>query len=228
MKNARPPRRILAHGPSGAGKTTLARILARYVFCLNPVGIGDSCGRCANCTKDLDGFWPYIGSTGNRVTEEWQWWKENMSTILDNSHYVVFIDEAQDLDKAHQAEFRVRLEGAQSIAIFTTTHLHMLDDALINRFGVNVYELKRPTTDEVVNHLESLCADLGVKAQRHQLIRVAENLNCDMRKCVDFAYTAHEQTEGGIVTDDYVNMILGLDPAPVSGQSEATRRRSKF
>ena len=44
------------------------------------------------------------------------------------------------------------------MVIFTTTHLHLLDDALIRRFGVNRYELRRPTTDEVADHLESLCA----------------------------------------------------------------------
>ena len=228
MRNGRPPRRVLIHGPSGAGKTTKARILARHSFCLAPKGIGDPCDRCAHCTKELESFYPYHEWTGNQVKEDWQWWKNNMSTIFSRSGYVVFIDEAQDLEKAQQAEFRTRLESAQAMVIFTTTHLHVLDDALINRFGVNVYELKRPTTEEVTDHLESLCAELGVKAQRHHLVRVAEYLGCDLRKCVDFAYTALDQTDGGIVDDAFVNMVLGLEPSTNPDQVDPPKRRSKF
>lgn len=59
LKNGRPPRRVLFHGPSGAGKTTAARILSRYAYCLDPVGIGDPCGRCARCLRELDNYLPY-------------------------------------------------------------------------------------------------------------------------------------------------------------------------
>ena len=228
LMKGRRPRRVLLHGPTGAGKTTCARILARYAFCLNPVGIGDPCAQCANCSKELDGFLPYNEWTGSQITEGWSWWKENMSSSFSRPDHLVFVDEAQDLHKSHQAEFRTRLESAQSIVLFTTTHLHALDDALINRFGVNVYELKRPTTCEVADHLEALCAELNVRAQRHHLVRVAENLGCDLRKCVDFAYTALDQTDHGIVDDDFVNMVLGLEPSTNPDEVGPSKRRSKF
>jgi replication-associated recombination protein RarA len=228
MHKGRPPRRILTHGPSGAGKTTKGRILAHYNFCLNPVGIGDPCDQCAHCKKELDAFFYYHEWTGSQIATNWQWWKDNMTTILSDSRVVVFIDEAQDLERVQQAEFRTRLESAQAMMIFTTTHLHMLDDALINRFGVNVYELKRPTTEEVTDHLEFLCAKLGVMAQRHHLVRVAENLGCDLRKCVDFAYTALDQTDGGIVDDAFVNIVLGLEPLANPDQVDPPKRRSRF
>ena len=38
----------LFSGPRGIGKTTLARIFARAVNCLNPLS-GEPCGKCANC-----------------------------------------------------------------------------------------------------------------------------------------------------------------------------------
>lgn len=162
------------------------------------------------------------------MTEGWAWWKENMSTILSRPENLVFIDEAQDLQRNHQAEFRTRLEATPAIVIFTTTHLHELDDALINRFGINVYELIRPTTDEVVGHMEHLCAGLGVTASRHQLGLVAAGLGCDMRKCVDFAHSALDQTAGGRVTDDYIAMVLGSDPSQSPDQVAPPKRRSKF
>ena len=111
MKNGRPPRRILFHGPTGPGKTTSARIVARYFFCRNPVGIGDPCDRCPACTKDLSDFFYYDEWTGNEVTRAWKWWEENMSTLFDKPHVVIFIDEAQELEKGHQAEFRAAPGG---------------------------------------------------------------------------------------------------------------------
>jgi replication-associated recombination protein RarA len=229
LKNGHPPRRSFFYGPTGAGKTTLARILTRYAVCRNRLASGDPCGRCDSCTTELDEFCYYYHEwTGGQVNTSWQWWLENIWNLFRKDYFVIFIDEAQELHKDHQAEFRTRLEAARATIIFTTTHLHLLDDALINRFGVNLYELKRPTIDEVADHVGSICTELGVKAERHHLIRVADHYGCDLRRCVDFAHTALDQTEGGLVTDDYVSAVLGLDPAKGSGQAEPPTRRSRF
>lgn len=45
---------FLFAGPRGLGKTSAARILARAVNCLKPVGI-EPCGKCANCKEILAG-----------------------------------------------------------------------------------------------------------------------------------------------------------------------------
>lgn len=56
------PQAMILAGPKGAGKYTLALMLARAVNCLNPTesgGLPDFCGRCRNCERigeaaDLD------------------------------------------------------------------------------------------------------------------------------------------------------------------------------
>src|SRR5512135_1447608 len=54
------PHAVLLAGPRGAGKYTLAQMLAKAINCLSPpAGLPDFCGRCANCLRiaqadDLD------------------------------------------------------------------------------------------------------------------------------------------------------------------------------
>ena len=62
LAHARFPQAVILAGPSGAGKYTLALMLARAMNCLSPVltdGLPEFCGTCANCMRisqaeDLD------------------------------------------------------------------------------------------------------------------------------------------------------------------------------
>jgi DNA polymerase-3 subunit delta' len=48
------PQSLILAGPRGAGKYTLALMLAQAVNCLQPTetdGLPDFCGHCANCTR---------------------------------------------------------------------------------------------------------------------------------------------------------------------------------
>ena len=54
VRAGRFPHSLILAGPRGAGKYTLALMLAHAVNCLNPVetdGLPDFCGRCTNCTR---------------------------------------------------------------------------------------------------------------------------------------------------------------------------------
>jgi len=54
VRAGRFPHSLILAGPRGAGKYTLALMLAQAINCLNPVetdGLPDFCGRCANCGR---------------------------------------------------------------------------------------------------------------------------------------------------------------------------------
>lgn len=48
------PHAVILAGPEGAGKYTLAQMLAKTMNCLSPIttdGLPDYCGKCSNCTR---------------------------------------------------------------------------------------------------------------------------------------------------------------------------------
>ena len=54
IRAGRFPHSLILAGPRGAGKYTLALMLAQAVNCLNPTesdGLPDFCGQCCNCTR---------------------------------------------------------------------------------------------------------------------------------------------------------------------------------
>src|SRR5881227_1516665 len=51
------PHAVILAGPEGAGKYTLAQMLAKTMNCLSPQtsnGLPDYCGQCANCIRIAD------------------------------------------------------------------------------------------------------------------------------------------------------------------------------
>jgi DNA polymerase III gamma/tau subunit len=213
MRRGTIPKRALLFGPTGSGKTTIARIMARHFFCLERTGIGDPCGRCHHCREPLEDRVEYEEWTGQQLEDRWNWWEEHGPLILERSHWLFFIDEVQDLSEGSQKALYRDLERAKATVLFATTHRNEIKDAIQGRFGAHVYELRRPSDAEAMNHLQPLCSQLGIQVSETLLRRMTQFYGRDMRKCVDFVYTAFEQAAGGIVTEDFVDSILGTSSA---------------
>ncbi len=135
VRSGHVPQAMILAGPRGAGKYTLALMLAQAVNCLHPTesdGLPDYCGQCANCVR--------IGEAANledRVAEAVAAREDLRETdkkdtrILIQTHPDVLIvppDPPQLLIKLgqvrqviHNANFRPPVEARRSFTIFTSS-----------------------------------------------------------------------------------------------------------
>lgn len=212
IANDRVPPVVFVTGPTGVGKTTFGRIVARAKICKDrKPGEFEPCGHCANCRVILDDFLCgldiYEEIDANELTHErlFEW-----RHLAIKPEMVLFIDEVQDLEPSQMRKLRKMIEGLRATMILTTTHRDELEDALLNRLKSYEYRLARPTADDVVEFLERRCRELGVQfSDQSQLARVAEALNCEMRPCAEFPRKVLAETSDQRISDSYLDHVFG-------------------
>ncbi len=135
LRAERFPHSLILAGPKGAGKYTLALMLARAFNCLNPTdsdGLPDFCGVCSNCTRigdasDLDTRVAEAVDARDGLRET----DKNETRILIQTHPDLLIvppDPPQLLIKLgqvrqviHVAYYRPPVESRRTFTIFTSS-----------------------------------------------------------------------------------------------------------
>jgi DNA polymerase-3 subunit delta' len=129
------PQSLILAGPRGAGKYTLALMLAKAVNCLQPTtsgGLPDFCGSCSNCTRisgsaDLEALVAEAVATRDEMRDA----DKRETRILIQTHPDVLVippDPPQLLIKLgqvrqaiHVAYYRPPIEARRTFTIFTSS-----------------------------------------------------------------------------------------------------------
>jgi len=174
-------------GPRGIGKTTIARVFAKAVNCIDrKEGEHDPCNKCASCRditigKSLDVI--EIDAASHTGVDNV---RENIiaaSRVAPSySKYKVFIiDEVHMLSpSAFNALLKVLEEPpARVVFILCTTESHKIPATIISR--CQRFDLKRISTTEITKKLQHVAREEGIKIDKGILEAIARHSEGHMR-----------------------------------------------
>jgi DNA polymerase-3 subunit gamma/tau len=199
-------------GPRGVGKTTCARILAKTINCEKITKEGEACNKCPSCVSFNEGTSLNIheldAASNNSV--------DDIRTLVDQVRFapqagkykVYIIDEVHMLSSSAFNAFLKTLEEPPSYAIFilATTEKHKILPTILSR--CQIFDFKRITTSDTVEHLQDICKKEEVKAEKPALQIIAQKSEGCMRDALSIMDKIVSFTNGELT---YVNTLEHLN-----------------
>jgi len=181
LENAIAQRRIahgyILSGQRGTGKTTVARILARCLNCIQGP-TATPCGVCASCLEVTGGNSPdviEIDAASNRGINEMRELRENVRYRPARDRYKVFIvDEAHQItSEAFNALLKTLEEPPEwAVFILCTTEVHKIPTTIASR--CQQFSFRSVDFGEVVKRMEEICVKEGIETNPEVLSVLAQ------------------------------------------------------
>ena len=199
-------------GPRGVGKTTCARILAKTINCENLQPNGEACDQCISCVSFNEGTSLNIhelDAASNNSVDDIRALTEQVRFVPQMGKYKVYIiDEVHMLSSSAFNAFLKTLEEPPHYAIFilATTEKHKILPTILSR--CQIFDFKRITTHDTVEHLEEIIEKENIKAEKAALELIAQKSEGCMRDSLSILDKIVSFT-GGNVT--YLNTLEHLN-----------------
>ena len=180
----RPGHAYLFSGSRGCGKTSVARIFAKALNCLNPNGV-EPCGECLNCKavtegQSLDVI--EIDGASNNSVEQVRALKENVALAPFSSKYKIYIiDEVHMLTAAAFNALLKTLEEPPEHVIFIMATTEPQKVPVTIRSRCQHIPFHSIGTQDIYNRLDEVCRLENVNAESEALWEIARQADGALR-----------------------------------------------
>jgi len=202
----------LFSGTRGVGKTTIARIFAKALNCVQ-APTGEPCNECARCKQATAGVFPDVieidGASHNKV-EDARSLKEDIGYApLEGRYKVIIIDEAHMLTvQAFNALLKTLEEPPARVTfIMATTEVRKFPATIISRCQHYVFQML--SQQELAEHLRGILDLEGVNYDAGAVEIIAKRGAGSVRDSMSLLGQALALTQGELREDD-VRSFLGL------------------
>jgi DNA polymerase-3 subunit gamma/tau len=175
-------------GPRGTGKTTIARLIAKAVNCLDEDPAKRPCNQCEHCkavneNRFLDLI--EIDAASNTSVDDIRDLRDKINFAPSQGKYKIYIiDEVHMLSTAAFNALLKTLEEPPPHAIFVlaTTEIHKIPATVLSR--CQRHEFRRVPVDEIVGQLKRIAKEEKIKANEDALTLIARQSAGGMRDAI--------------------------------------------
>lgn len=214
VSNNRLTHAYLFSGPRGTGKTSIAKILAKTINCVNLKDY-TPCDECVSCTqinnKQTNDIIE-IDAASNNGVDEIRELKSKVNLVPSNSKYKIYIiDEVHMLTVGAFNALLKTLEEppAHIIFIFATTEPHKIPLTILSR--CQRFDFKKISESKILERLAEIVEKENIKVEKEALIEIARLADGGMRDAISILDQVTAYSNDKITTSD-VHEVNGTLP----------------